>query len=240
MILFYKLIIMDYSVVITCSFIISHPSIDFIKSVLESLQNINIDNNTNIILAHDYCDNINYFKYLINLTNYILNKPNIKIVIRETFGCLTGNIRHAFNYIKTKYVLIIQHDFLFIRKFNIQNIINDMNDNPKLKHIRFNKRKNIKSVFDNQSDLFGKQIKCNNYTYTRTPGWSDNNHICLSNYYRNIILKECEDGSYMEKILWNKPQNIKKHKKYGTYIFDVLNSEPYIKHIDGRNNLTIN
>ena len=232
---------MNYSIIITCSLIKSHPSIDFIKSVLESLQNININNNIPIILAHDYSENINYFKYLINLTNYILNKPNIKIVIKETLGCLTGNIRHAFNYINTKYVLIIQHDFLFIRKFNIENIINDMNDNPKLKHIRFNKRKTEKCIFDNQnSDLFGKQIKCNNYIYTRTPGWSDNNHICLSDYYRNIVLKECEDGSFMETKLWNKPRNIKNHKKYGTYIFDEVNSEAYIKHIDGKNNLTIN
>lgn len=47
----------------------------------------------------------------------------------------------------------------------------DMNKNPKLKHIRFNKRKTTKKGCDRLNNLFGKKINCNNYDYTRTPGW---------------------------------------------------------------------
>jgi len=62
-----------------------------------------------------------------------------------------------------------------------------MKTNPELKHVRFNKRANLKQASDALNDLFGKQLVSTNYTYTRTPSWSDQNHICLSKYYRDII-----------------------------------------------------
>ena len=46
----------------------------------------------------------------------------------------------------------------FIRKFNIDKIIEDMQTNNRLKHIRFNRfNNNHKSKHHNK--LFGKQIK---------------------------------------------------------------------------------
>jgi GTP:adenosylcobinamide-phosphate guanylyltransferase len=227
---------LKYSVIITASFIISHPSIDFIKCVIESLKYIHMDKDTPIILAHDYSEDSRFREYLKNLKNYIINYKNIKIVVRNSHGHLTGNLRNAFNEIKTEYVLIIQHDLPFIRDFEINKVIEDMNHNPKLKHVRFNKRANIKAASDALNNLFGKQIVSKNYTYTRTPSWSDNNHLCLSDYYRDIILKECDDGKAMEQYLIKKSKNNDIHNKYGTYIFDEINKPAYIKHLDGRRN----
>jgi GTP:adenosylcobinamide-phosphate guanylyltransferase len=226
----------EYSVIITASLIISHPSIEIIKRVIESLKYIHMDNDTPIILAHDYSNDSRYLEYLKNLQNYISDYKNIKIVIRDSHGHLTGNIRNAFNEINTEYVLIIQHDLPFVRDVEIEKVIEDMKNNPELKHVRFNKRKNIKAVSDALNDLFGKQIQSKNYTYTRTPSWSDQNHICHSNYYRDIILKECKDGRFMEWYLIRKSINEDIHNKYGTYIFDELDKPAYIRHIDGRNN----
>ena len=53
-----------------------------------------------------------------------------------------------------------------------------MKVNSALKHIRFNKRANIKVLFDAQNELFGREERGINYSYTRTPCWSDQNHIC--------------------------------------------------------------
>lgn len=224
----------EYSVIITASFILSHPSIAFIQFVIESLKYIHMDKDTPIILAHDYSEDHKFKEYLTNLNKYISNYSNIRIVVRDSFGHLTGNVRNAFDFITTEYVLIIQHDLPFIRHFEIEKVIEDMKKNPELKHVRFNKRANIKKVSDAQNDLFGKQIVSNNYTYTRTPSWSDNNHLCRSDYYRDIILKECDDGRPMESYLINKSQTEEIHNKYGTYIFDAINKPAYIKHIDGR------
>jgi hypothetical protein len=227
---------MKLTIIITCSFIPSHPSIYHIKKVIESLEYTKYKKDTPIILAHDYNSSDNYLLYLKNLKEYISDKSNIKIVVRESHGHLTGNIRNAMIYVNTKYVLIIQHDFQFIRKFNINKIMKDMDKNIILKHIRFNKRKTIKKGCDRLNNLFGKKIKCDNYNYIRTPGWSDNNHLCPTKYYKNVILKECKDGEPMEKYLIKKSINKIIHQRYGTYIFGNLNEEPYIYHSDGRQN----
>jgi hypothetical protein len=174
-------------------------------------------------------------KYLENLKEYILDKTNIQIVVLNSHGHLTGSVRNAFNFITTEYVLIIQHDFPFIRDFEIEKVIQDMKINLELKYVRFNKRANTKVGWDALNDLFGKQIISQNYTYTRTPNWSDNNHLCRSDYYRDIILKECNDGKPMEAYLYYKSKTEEIHNKYGTYIFDEIDKPAYIKHIDGRN-----
>ena len=229
----------EYSVIITASFIKSHPSIDFIKCVIESLKFIHMDKDTQIILAHDYSDDIRFTQYLENLEKYVSQFENIQIVVRNSHGHLTGNVRNAFRFINTEYVLIIQHDLPFVRDFEINKVIEDMKNNPELKHIRFNKRANVKLASDALNDLFGKQVESKNYIYTRTPSWSDQNHLCRSEYYRDIILKECNDGRFMESYLISKSKTEEIHNKYGTYIFGGLNEPRYIKHIDGRNNLNV-
>lgn len=229
----------NYSVIITASFIKSHPSIEFIKNTIQSLKYTTMKPNTPIILAHDYSDDIKYKEYLNKLKIYIYDKANIILVVRDTHGHLTGNIRNAFNYVKTKYVLIIQHDLPFTNTFNIEKIIEDMEINTELKHVRFNKRKNIKYGFDALNDLFGKETPSKNYVYTRTPGWSDNNHLCLAEYYKNLVLRECEDGKPMEKQLHKNITTEETHNTYGTYLFGGLNQHAFIKHTDGRKKLGI-
>ena len=224
----------EYSVMITASLIKSHHSIEFIRRVIESLKHIHMDKDTPIIITHDYSTDSRFKEYLTNLHNYVSYSKNIKIVTRNSHGHLVGNVRNAFNFINTKYVLIIQHDLPFVRDFEIEKVINDMKKNPELKHVRFNKRTNTKKIADALNDLFGKEIKSQNYTYTRTPSWSDNNHLCCSEYYRDIILKECKDGKAMESYLIKKSKTEEIHNHYGTYIFDEINKPSYIKHIDGR------
>jgi hypothetical protein len=228
---------MSYTIIITASYIPSHPSIKIIKETIESLKYINMDENTLIILAHDYNNNPNYYRYFQNLSNYIKNKRNIKIICTKVKGHLTGNIRNAFSYVNTKYVLIIQHDLPFISEFYINDVIEDMENYSILKHVRFNKRNNVKLIFDSLNNLFGAQLKAINYIYTRTPGWSDNNHLCRADYYRNIVLKECKDGKPMESYLHGLSKNEEIHYKYGTFLFGPLNHKQMIKHTDGRNTL---
>lgn len=225
------------SIIITGSFIPQHPKIKIIQETIESLHLINMPSDTEIILAHDYNNHINYKKYLENLNKYITSFSNIKIVERKDHGHLTGNIRNALQYVNSKYILIIQHDLPFISKFDIQKIIYDMEENDNIKYVRFNKRKNIKTGFDELNNLFGLQVKQKNYTYTRTPAWSDNNHLCLTSYYTDIVMKECPNGIPMEVYLHGKNKNEETHKKYGTYLFGELNYPQVIKHTDGRNSL---
>ena len=222
------------TIIITSSLIPSHPEIKIIQETIESLKLINMPSDVEIILAHDYNNHIHYITYLKKLNEYIKSNSNIKIVKRENHGHLTGNIRNALQFVNSKYILVIQHDLPFIRKFNIQKVIYDMEENNNLKHVRFNKRKNYKRGTDALNDLFGLQIKQENYTYTRTPAWSDNNHLCLTKYYNDVVMKECPNGCPMEHRLHGKNKNQELHKKYGTYLFGELNHPQVIKHTDGR------
>ena len=234
-----KMGISNLTVIITASFIRSHPTIKLIQETFESLQLINMPSNTKIILAHDYNDHNDYIKYFEKLNEYIKSLSNIEIVTRTTHGDLTGNIRNALQYVTSKYILVIQHDLPFIKKFDIQKVIYDMDENTDIKYVRFNKRKNIKTGFDSLNHLFGLQVKQINYTYTRTPAWSDNNHLCLTGYYTDIVMKECPDGWTMEGKLHGKNKNEEIHKKYGTYLFGELNHPQVIEHTDGRNSKTV-
>ena len=240
-----------FSIIITTNHIPTHPSIKIIKETIESLNYIGYKGNEkiNVYLAHDYKDNKDYEEYLNNLQNYCnsynqkSNKFDLSIIKRKTWGHLTGNIRNALQYINTKYILVIQHDLPFVQNFDIQKVIEDMEENTNLKHVRFNKRKNIRLNFDGEPGhgcqlstclLFGLQQKQKNYTYTRTPGWSDNNHISLKSYYDDIVMKESPDGTAMENNLHGKIDNEITHRKYGTYLFGELNHSKMIKHTDGR------
>ena len=222
------------TIIITASFIPSHPSIELVKETINSLLLINMPNDTKIILAHDYSDNNKYSQYLQNLNNYVKYNNNITIVKCDRHRHLTGNIRNALKDVYSKYLLVVQHDLPFVKQIDIQKIIEDMNENQNIKYIRFNKRKNIKIGFDSVNDIFGEQQKQKNYIYTKTPAWSDNNHICLTQYYKDIIMKECPDGYPMESKFQGKI-NKKTHKKYGTYLFGELNHPKIIRHTDGRN-----
>jgi hypothetical protein len=226
----------DITIVITASFVPSHPNICLIDETLKSLSLISECQNFPTILAHDYNGNIQYAKYLDNLSNFISDKPNIRICTTNSRQHLSGNIRNALNIVKTKYLLIVQHDLPFIRQFEILQIIDDLQYFPEIKHLRFNRRNNIKVGFDDSTgDIFGLQIQGKNYTYTRTPGWSDQNHLCLASYYRNVIFPELFDANvFMENILKNKPHTESGHKKYGTFLFGAYNDPPTIKHINGK------
>lgn len=225
------------TVVITASHIKSHPSIRIIKETIESLQYVKLPENTRIILSHDYSTNTNFNTYIQNLKEYIQisNQNNIEIKICDSHVHLTGNVRNAFKDINSKYTLVIQHDLPFISHFEISKIIEDMDQNTLMKYVRFNKRDNIRKGFDAGNNLFGKQYLCKNYTYTRTPAWSDNNHLCLTSYYNNVVLKECRDGKPMELFLNGRVKDEQAHQRYGTFLFGPINHPQMILHLDGKN-----
>tara|TARA_R110000796_G_scaffold66924_1_gene153762 strand:- start:140 stop:895 length:756 start_codon:yes stop_codon:yes gene_type:complete len=239
-------------VIITCSPLPSHPSTKHIDRTIESLSMLNLPVDTKIILAHDGHGNDSrtegYLEYLNLISKKYTKDKSFYITVLDKKKHLTGNIRNAFNIVTSKYVLVIQHDLPFIKDFDIQKIIADLDENPQIKHLRFNKRKNIEDGCDKVTkgldlNLFGNVVNGKNYQYISTPCWSDNNHICCSKYYRDILFSECGDNVAMEVILFpklikiyqqndiNKIKNV--HDYYGTYIFDMIGSEPYIFHTDG-------
>jgi len=225
---------MDLTVIITASYIPSHPSIQLMQEVIESLRYTTCTSETPVLLAHDYNPHPHYTTYLKNLEMYIADKPNFKIVLRDSKGHLTGNVRHAVTFVTTEFILLLQHDLPFLRQLPpLSKVIEDMKINPSLKHVRFNRLINTYNMYDKYW-LFGKQVSSTNFKYTRTSGWSDQNHLARTSYYKDLILKECKDGAFMEAQLYWKIKDESTHETYGTYLFGELEEAPYTGDLDGR------
>jgi len=238
---------MDFNIIITCSFIPSHPSLYIIKKTIISLNKINYNGEKKIkvILAHDHSNNSDYKKYLDNLNNYCnkinkeQNKFNYIIVKRNNHGYLVGNIENALKYVDSKYILLVQHDFRFVRDIDIQSILEDMEKYPKLIYVRFNKRTNLHRGFDkneNNDLVWNKYNIQGNNEYISTSGWSDNNHLTTTEYYKNTIMKLCKNVDFMEKKM-NDLNKLKKGEEINTFIYGPVKHPRIIEHLDGKNTL---
>lgn len=239
------------NIIILSSPIPSNPSTKIIDKTINSLSLIKYPKDSKIILAHDYPQpeskiKNEYFNYYENLKNKYGHRYNFTLTIADKFVHMSGNVRNALNHVDSKYVLILSHDFIFVRDVDLNLIMRDMENNPQLKHVRFNKRKNTPRGGDSDSSnkVFDKFSVSGNYEYISTPCWSDINHISPTSYYKDVVLKECRDGRALENFFYSKIKRIyakndsiltnQTHEKYGTFLFDKLNAKPYVYHTDGR------
>ena len=221
------------TIIISTSPIPSNPKTIYIDAIIKSIkENLFIDNEYKIIIACDGTDNINpnYNQYIDNLKNKYKSHENILIVVNDEKGHLTGNLRNAVKYVNTEYLMLVQHDLIFISKINPNKIIEDMIKYPNLKHLKFNKRNNIKQGWDNTRKFASIKVK-GNYTYIMTESWSDQNHICRTDYFKNIVLEIVKEKTFMENILNKVCKG--KHDKFGTFIIGDVNDENTIVHLDG-------
>lgn len=224
---------MDFTIIITTSPINTNPDITMINCVINSIfKNIKSNFEKNIIISCDGVDEENkkYNSFINNLNEKYKSNNNISVIVNEKKGHLTGNIRNSIKYVNTKYILFVQHDLVIIKEINADKIIDDMEKNSKLKHVRLNKRTNQKSGWDN-TNLFASEIIQQNYNYILTEAWSDQNHFTTKDYYLKNVLSNVDDGVFMEQVM----NNICKgdHSTYGTYVFGKMDEERYIVHIDG-------
>lgn len=239
------------NIIILSSPIPSNPSTKIIDKAIKSLSLLRYPEDSKIILAHDFPQSESkikneYFNYYENLKNKYGHLDNFTLTMSDKFVHMSGNVRNAFNYVDSKYVLILSHDFIFVRDIDIDLIMEDMEKNPQLKHVRFNKRANTHRGGDWESSgkVFDKFSVSGNHEYTSTPCWSDINHISPTSYYKDVILQECRDGGALENFFYcrikkayenDEPSlTTQTHEKYGTFLFDKLNAKPYVYHTDGR------
>jgi len=198
---------MKLNVIISASPTSSHPSIVQIKQVVESLKHINAKNKYNVILAHDGIADPaklekvrSYHEYFKNLENFAKNYHEIaeineiKIVGADKWGGKILGIREAMKVVNSEYLLMLEHDHPLIRDFKIEDILEDMDLDETIKHIRFGiggmepgSGDLIWPLYDGRNDLFGKEKRCKNYTYTRTPFWSEQPHVCKTSYYTDFV-----------------------------------------------------
>lgn len=233
------------SVIIVSSPVPSNPGTKMIQKVIKSLSLLKGLEHCNIYVALDACTDPsmqdNYDQFIVNLGKYAEKRGNMFLSVRKTHGHMAGNVRTCLEMVETKYVYIASHDFLHVQELDMTGLVEDMEACPQLKHIRFNKRANLPKRIDR--DHFGEQFQAPNHVYTKTGGWSDNNHVCSTEYYRNFVIPKAPDGGtiegpiYFEGIRSELADGSYDHQKYGTYLYGPLNNPQVLLHLDGRNSL---
>ena len=260
------------TVVITTSPIPSNPHTDMIIATLKSLDLVGLKYYKKLV----YCDGyiisnkntyksgritkekaLDYEDFIENLKKYAKDEKssNIEIIDYETDinsnpvrNGFAINIKRSLLRIKTPYIMVVQHDHQFIRKVDINSIINGMElSKPLINYIGF-MSKSVQKLYQNLSRM-GKfwsdlqpliapkstitEEKILNYYYKKyglnlmpLNFWYDRIHIVRTEYYKNYVFNEKESGvkvkNFIEDSFGQKEMN--DLKKYGLDAFKKYNS----------------
>ncbi len=248
-----------YTILVTASLIPSHPSLVVITTVLESLAHLKGQPAAKIVIAHDsphkaemtpedYSAALSRFEqYLANLRAYVeaSGLPDVVFTVTPTGQhWKVESVKHALAEVETEYFMVLEHDFAFCADVDMDGVLKDMSADPRLKHVRFNKRRNTMTSWcaDRRvKHLWGKLIEGKHHTYTSTGVWSENPHMTTKSYYRDVVFPSCPPGTkFAENRIAFRARTEALHAVHGTYLFGQPDdpSRPEINmqtvvHIDG-------
>ena len=236
------------TVVILAHPIESHPSLKIINKTIDAMKFIGVTYNTRIIISHDKPRNLatklvkeNYKKYFKRLNEFYASSPNILITKTKNHAFLSGNIKHALKYVDTKYVLFVQHDLAFCREVDIVRLLEVMEQNDEIKHVRFNKRHNWQTegwdYFYKDHYSFLKQVNYSiingKVSLLRTLTWSDQNHLTTVDYYKKIVFPLCLFLKVYPEDVLNRLTCKALFAFFGNYVYGGFSDEATIVDLDG-------
>jgi protein required for attachment to host cells len=244
----------DLTVIISGSYLDSHPSINFMREVIESLELTGLPHNTPLILSHDKIKpgtegaeekEKAYQEYFKNLEEYVKNSQfkNITISRAPEWGHLTRTLKHAVSQVKTKYILVLQHDIHIRREIPVLQMIDLMERQQHIKHLRFNVRKNLPTFmwwdgYHKDGHCIFAEEEYDGVKVCVTPAWSDQNHLATKEYYEQIVFPDCTnmDGELIWDFMENRMNGLchHNHERYGTYIYGEYGAPRTSRHSDGR------
>jgi hypothetical protein len=225
----------------TTSVIPSHPSTSMLEISLKSFFQISgFEKIPKIIVFDEISKDKRYDEYKKRVIKLLKTNPHFKntmLIFLNEHHHITGAIRVALKYVKTKYLFIHQHDFQLIKPFDLDLVLDSMELNPDIKHVRLNKRRNIRLGYDFYIDEYKGKTKI---PLTRTFGWSDNDHITRKDYYENFVIPKV--GNKKIPMEWalhglerkDLKEDTSKHSIYGTFLLGALNEPAYIRHLNGK------
>ncbi|GFH44647.1 hypothetical protein CTEN210_01121 [Chaetoceros tenuissimus] len=254
----------DATVIVLSSLIPTHPSIHMINRTITSVRSkIHGLHGPKIIITVDGLplrstrrrkrnpvEDINQFeenidrieKYTDTLRKYFYNDPSVTILAHAKHLHISNNIQNALDYVDTKYVYIVQHDFEFIRQVNHTEIINAMENDPDvLRIVRFDKGNDIESVNHYHYRLKSNGCKVQKYQNESKfilAQWSDNNHITTKDYYREAFEMMGPTPRIVEHFFmanWRKLDCFYANQ----WLYKYEPGNPFLNHLDGRQTLSL-
>jgi hypothetical protein len=224
--------ISDVTIVIPTSYIPSHPSTKVIEETIKNTRFHFPDNE--IILQIDGMrqEQIMYEKEYIEYKNKVLWKclhewENVLPIIFDKHSHQSTMMKKTIDLVETSLILYIEGDLplRIDRSIEWQKCF-DMLGNDEAYTIRFYLREEIPEEH--------MHMMCGEYNgFMKTVQWSQNPHLSLTNYYRNVILPNIKDRNYIEDEFYGKAQteceyfpgeNIIKEEPY---VFKIRNWEAH-------------
>lgn len=256
------------TVIVTTSPVRSNPSTDLLEEVFESLR---------LALGTESCRKIVVFDgYIVHKVKcekkgritedmenkykeYILRVKNLSksstlfentsfLVLEERHG-FGHAVKKALNEVSTKYVMIVQHDFVFWKQVTVINLLQVLESHQEVNYVGF-----ISASTENYATTRNHgpnqhlplDVECfNNIPFVKLMFWYDKIHIARTDYYKNVVFgKYCcvRKGQFIEDRLghWQLKKIYlegleKAHWRFGTYLwYPDEGRERYIQHLEGR------
>ncbi|KAJ3291629.1 hypothetical protein HK104_005909, partial [Borealophlyctis nickersoniae] len=165
-------------------------------------------------------------------------------------------VRTALEYVKTRYVLVVQHDWEFIRELDLETIVRAMErDSDEVKYVGF-----ISSRVEEYAERKGKGpmlppslVEPGRFAIplARLYFWFDKNHVAEADHYRNFVFScgRFQRGDFIEDTFGQaqltdikRPtaaEGIAVHAKYATWLYYPQNGRvSHLFHLNGRKYLT--
>ena len=147
----------DTAIIITSSWIPSHPSTYMVKMVVDSIavlitelhpatpifitvDQFLLNGNTNITQIQERSRSLD--QYVLNLYNLYLKDPYVHVLPFMTHSHIAGSVAKALDVIKkqyplTKYLYYLQHDFYFAKAFDHSSLVRAMETHENINYILF-------------------------------------------------------------------------------------------------------
>lgn len=181
----------NVSIIITSSFVPSHPSLEVIRRTIESLDYLEgLDlNNTPILITVDGAEfrakgmsagsrkkSMILSQYIQNLRQAYGERKNIQILEQPHRINLVGNMRWAIKNVDTAFVYVIQHDMPFVSPIDHSALLLtlEQDETKDIRLVRFSPRTTLARNRD-KLGLCGTTIdvEANGIALAKTHTWSD-------------------------------------------------------------------
>lgn len=159
------------TVIITTSFVDSHPSTELLDITFASFSHLQeLENCRKIIICDGYSEtdkkcsiksgiinqeqSFRYHKYIDNIK--AKNYKGVEILVQTKHYGFAKNVERCLHMVTTPFVMIVQHDQIFIRSCNLEKIISSMENSEKVNYVGFSSNSNDNEV---SKRLFRKEFR---------------------------------------------------------------------------------
>jgi hypothetical protein len=227
------------------------PSAKLIENVLYDLfKKTNLDPNINIHIGFDKRIGRSIDEqYEINLKSLQRFYQNLKVISNEStvddpLVTAPNNFMKVIGSVQTKYYLFWEHDWIFTRNINIQEIIDEMEINEKINWIKFNQGYNNNDIVPFIPEQFKDRNPSTNISLIPTNRWSNNPYICrtevFQKWWNTFVYPTHEEGGFVEGPLnvffdfYTKKQGLEQAMdRFKCFIYGKWNDAPTVQHLNG-------